>query len=79
MCDITHLGLVIVAVPTFFLSILRKGVYPPENLTKRGTEFLADGEVDVFRQIDSKSKSTTVVELPGLLPTMQSFVFSSSA
>ena len=44
-------------------------------MTKRGTERFADGDVHVLRQIDPNSKSTAFVVLPGLLPTMQSWVF----
>ena len=53
---------------------LKKGVPPPpKTLTKWGTELFADGDVHVLRQIDSKSKSTAFVVLPGLLPTIQRF------
>ena len=52
---------------------LAKRGTPPKTLTKRGTELFADGDVHVLRQIDSKSKSTAFVVLPGLLPTIQSF------
>ena len=54
----------------------KKGYITPKTLTKRGTELFAEGDVDVLRQIDSKSKTIAVAMLPGLLPTIQRFPFS---
>ena len=52
----------------------KRDISPPKKtLTKRGTELFAADDVDVLRQIDSKSKSTAFVVLAGLLPTIQSF------
>ena len=47
-------------------------------MTIRETEIFADGDVHVLRQIDSKSKSTALVMLPGILPTIQSLFIISS-
>ena len=53
--------------------LTKRGTPLPKTLTQRGTELFADGAVHVLRQIDSKSKSTAFVVLPGLIPSMQSF------
>ena len=59
----------------FLRAFDKRGIIPPKTLTKRGGELFADGDVGFHSQIDSKSKSTAFVVLPGLLPIIQSFFF----
>ena len=58
-----------------FEHLTKRGYTPKKTLTKRGTLLFADGDVHVLRQIDSKPKSAAFGELPGHLPTIQSFFF----
>ena len=58
-----------------FEPLTKRGTPPPKYLHKKGTEFFAAGDINVLRHIDSKSKPTAFVVLPGLRPAIVFFFF----
>ena len=76
-CQVDPIEVKMNSQKTLFWAFDKKGYTPPQQKPwQKGGQLFADGDVDVPRQIDSKSKSTAFDVLPGL-PTIQFFFLFS--